>query len=159
MAVPFGGQRIGVVSVMGTDVQPLCPDGEPSLALLDPVDAARAAASAVRPECDLVVVMAYADQETLDRLLQIPEVDVVIASRTMRRPPGYDNVGMRGHAALGYTGYQARRIGTMEITRGPDGRVESVTGDLVSLGESIPDDPAIAAIIEEYGSLDTHDVK
>jgi len=148
--IPFGGQKIAVISVMGTDMPPICPGCNPPLRLLDPFESARRTASAVRPQCDLVVVLAQAEQEELERLLAIPEVDIVIAARTIYIPAGFDNVGLHGHAVLAYTGYEARRIGHMTIERNAQGRIVSAHGDLAALGTAVPDDPEIAKLVAEY---------
>jgi len=150
LGVPFGGQRIGVISVMGFDLQPICPSCDPPLALLRPFESVQRTASAIRRGVDLVVVMAYTDQEGIEQILSIPDVDVVIASRTLYPPDGFDNVGRHGHTAIGYTGYEGRRIGEMHIRRGDNGRIGSVEGDLHNLGEDVPDDPALAGIVAAH---------
>ncbi len=150
LGIPYGGMEIAVISVMGDDELPDYAEGEPAIGVIDPVTSARRAAELVRKDVELVVVLAGTNQQAIDSIMTIPDVDVVIASRTLHQPQGYSNVGQRGHAALGYSGYQGRRLGQMDLTLGEDGRVASVSGDLIWLGEDVPDDPTVAAVIDEY---------
>jgi 2',3'-cyclic-nucleotide 2'-phosphodiesterase (5'-nucleotidase family) len=150
LGISFGGQKVGVISVMGSDLQPVCPTCDPPLDLLDPLESVQRSVSAIRQNVDLVVVLAYTDQEQIERMLSIPAVDIVVAARTLYPPSGYDNAGMRGHVALAYTAYEGRRIGQMRIQRAADGRIASAEGDLHSLGETVSEDPDLADLVARY---------
>jgi len=152
VGLPLTRLRIAVISVMGLDEPPLCPECPEPLDLLNPVDAAQRAATAARGQADLVVVLAATGQETLDRLLQIPEVDVVVAARVLPVPANRSNVGMVGHAVLAYTGYEARRIGYayLDLQDSPGRRVVAAAGDLAALGEDISDEPHMARLVASY---------
>lgn len=150
LGIPFGGQTVGVISAMGSDVQPVCPTCDPPLHLLDPFESVTKTAAEIRPTVDLVVVLACTGQEEIERFLTIPQVDVVIASRTLYPPDGFDNVGMHGRVALGYTAYEGRRLGVMRVERDQRGGVTNAEGDLEGLGEDMPDDPILAEVVAAY---------
>jgi 2',3'-cyclic-nucleotide 2'-phosphodiesterase (5'-nucleotidase family) len=149
LGIPFGGMRIGVISVIGKDTPPYAGDRGDSLLLLQPVEAARHYSRQLRQKCDLIVVLAYTNQTALDSLLSLPDVDMVIATRTLTVPSGYQNVGMRKHAVLAYTGYEARRIGVVTVKLSPAGRILSAKGELIVLGKNRPEDPGMNALISE----------
>ena len=147
--IPFGGIRIGIVSVMGTDIEPMCVPCTPNIEVVDPVMSARMAVAEIRSESDIVVVLASTPVEQLLEIADIPGIDIAIAARTHHIPPGMSNVGLHGNTVVGFTGYQARRIGYMHARIGNNG-IESVVGDLISLGPAIPDRPDIARIVDRY---------
>lgn len=147
--IPFGGIRIGIVSVMGADIEPMCVPCTPEIEVVDPVVSARMAVDKIRGESDIVVVLASTPVEQLLEISDIPGVDIVIATRTHHVPPGMSNVSLRCSTVVAFTGYQARRIGYMRAATGSNG-IESVSGDLISLGPAIPDRLDIAQIVDRY---------
>ena len=149
LGIPFGGLRVGVLSVMGRDLIPFIPDTCEPAFLLDPLAAVRTFSRRIRSQCDLVAVLAYTDQALLDSLVSMPGVDIVIAARTLNVPPGYTNVGMRGRAALAYTGYEARRIGVMRIRLDSSRNMTEARGDLITLSENLPEDETVRAMVQE----------
>ena len=159
LGIPFGGIRVGVVSVMGRDIEPLCVPCDPVIETLDPVESAREAAAEVAGSCDLVVVIASTSFSELERLTTVPHVDAVVASRSHHPRRENDAVSLRDSTVLAYSAYEARRIGYMILSLGADGGAESVRGDLVTLGEDMPDDPDMADMVERYhAELETRDI-
>ena len=159
LGIPFGGIRVGVVSVMGRDIEPLCVPCDPAAVTLDPVESAREAAAEVAGSCDLVVVAASTSFSELERLTALPHVDAVVASRSHHLRREDDAVNLRDSTVLAFSAYEARRIGYMILSLGADGGVESVRGDLVTLGEDMPDDPDMVDMVERYhAELQTRDI-
>ena len=149
--VPYGGLRVGVTSVLGQDHAPAFGGEDRSVEVGDPVAAVRQIVGNMRDECDLVVVLAHTNRSALDEILAIDGVDVVIACRLLRGTGGIGNVALVDGKVLCHTAYQARRIGYARITVDEAGRIVSATGDLVSLGPDVADDPAMARLVAEHG--------
>ena len=146
----YGGTKIGVVGVMSGDIPPLCIDCDAPIEILPPVPRVEAAVAELDGQCELIVVLAYAPMDQIEQIAQIPGVDVVIVSRTLYPPYGYENVNLKDGTVIAFTGYQSRRVGHTTLYLTDDGRVVSVEGDLVNLGENMPEDPKTSRLIEQY---------
>jgi 2',3'-cyclic-nucleotide 2'-phosphodiesterase (5'-nucleotidase family) len=148
--IPYGGRNVGIISVMGPDVPPMCADCGVPLKVLPSIPSVRAAVAQIADAVDVIVVLASTPLDEVVRISAIPEVDVVIAARTLNPPRNYRNVGLRNGAVIAFTGYQARRIGHMVISFDSSGEVSEVTGDLVGLGQDMLDDKKLSRLVENY---------
>ncbi len=145
-----GEARVGVACVIGENVPTRFPEHTPPVRVTDAVDAAGSAAASLRPDCHLVVLLAHVAKEDLPPLLALEDVDVVIATRLISGIAPFRNVGMENGTLMAFTSYQARRIGYAHLDMDESCELVGARGDLVPLDDSIPADPGIAPIVQEY---------
>jgi 2',3'-cyclic-nucleotide 2'-phosphodiesterase (5'-nucleotidase family) len=150
LGIPYGGMKIGVISVLSGDIPPLCVDCDAPLDIRSPVESVKAAVSELMGKCDVIVVLAYAPMDHIEEISRISGVDAIIVSRTLYPPYGYENVGLKDSMAILFSGYQSRRIGHATLQFTDDTHLVSVDGDLVNLGERMPEDRGITRLIDEY---------
>jgi len=143
-----GRRKVGLISVMGLDRAPLVQPTDPTFRLDDPIEAVDRYVGELRGHVDLVVVMAYLDEGDVDRLLAVDGVDVVLVTRLARIPGEW--VVRRGDKVVGYSTFQGRGVGHIDLTLNDAGRITRAEGDLTQLTEEYPDDPAIAQLKREF---------
>lgn len=164
-----GGLRVGVIGVIGQDARSVAlPSGITDLDFRDPVPIVRAHVAALRPEVDLIVVLAHqgktgpmqSDAEARPEVQRDFDEDVRLAGAV----EGID-VLVGGHAHRGIeTPFVHPRTGTLIVQtygygtrlgylklqlRG--GRVAAHTGELIEVrSDDLPADPLVASKIAAY---------
>lgn len=164
-AAPFPATTVvelpgGAVGILGVTADAPLPGAPPAaeLAVADPIAAARAAVASLRPRCRLVVALSSLGLvEDMRLAREVPGIDVVLGSgsRTMT-----SRAQESGGTLIVHAGAKGMRLGRLELTLAPgaEGRWSDASAtpgaprryawSLVPLEKSIPDDPAVAAVLE-----------
>jgi hypothetical protein len=101
----------------------------------------------LRNQVDVIVLMANVSLEVLDRLRQIDGIDVLLMTRLTRIPGKY--VVADATPAIGYSTIEGRGVGQIDVTLS-NGEVKRAEGSLTMLSESIPEDPLMLQIRQEF---------
>ncbi len=163
------GVRVGVIGVIGPDAgSAVLPAGIADLEFRDPAAAIAPIVEELRPQVDLVVVLAHqgktgpqqTDAEShpdlqrdfdADVLLAgtVPGIDVIVgghAHRGIERPFVHPETGTLIVQTYGY----GTRLGVLRLQL-RDGRVASHAGELVTTWTArVTPDPAVAQVVEHY---------
>jgi len=140
--------RVGLVSVMGLDRPPLTTPTDPTLRLSDPVAAVRGVVNELCGQTDLIVVMAYTGQADIDTIRAIGGVDVVISARQLRIPPEW--VSFSEGKVVGYSSFQGRGVGWIDLTLVGPHRVTRASGDLAMMSADIPNHERMMQLKHEF---------
>lgn len=168
------GVRVGVLGVIGEDVRSVVSqDGIADLDFQDPAAALAPLVKELRPQVDLVIVLAHqgktgpqqADAEARTELQRdfdedirlagaVPGIDVLIgghAHRGIARPFVHPQTGTLIVQTYGY----GTRLGVLRLQL-RDGRIASHAGELVTTWTArVTPDPAVAQVVERYKQLAT----
>lgn len=134
--------RIGIVGL--TEHDPTVAAQVSGFTIDDPLISARRSILRARPQCDLLVVLAYLPEDQAFKLLDLnPEIDVVIAPRGRwgRRYRGH-------HGMIVYADRQTKALGELRIYVDEAGNVKNITERTTLLDERIPDDPGVARLVK-----------
>lgn len=151
------GRRIGIVGVVGAKGLPA---GD-RFTVREPLEPVRSAVAELRRSCDLVVVLSSLGVEGDVGLAEaIPGIDVILGggSRIVTKAPR-----AAGSALIVHAGAKGMRLGRLELevdpgSAGPWSDRGAVTvgpgrryrWSAVSLSASIPDDPGLASLLEDF---------
>jgi hypothetical protein len=127
--------RLGIVGVSEKGTA-----SESAFVIEDPLVAARRVIAQVRPQVDLLLVMAYLQPPMIDRLVrENPHIDIVLAD--VGRPQVFEPRWV-GKTFVAYTYYQTKMLGELRLYR--DARTGAVrySHRAVELDRVIPDDPS-----------------
>ena len=163
------GVRLGVIGIIGQDARSVAlPAGITDLDFDDPAEAIAPIVAALRPQVDLIVVLAHqgktgpqqTDAEAHPSLQRdfdedirlagaVPGIDVLVgghAHRGIEEPYVHPKTGTIIVQTYGY----GTRLGVLRLTvRG--GRVISHQGELLKTwSEKVEPDPAVAAVVDKY---------
>jgi hypothetical protein len=155
----FGGARVGIVGLAGTQQLAVRPQPGRDLEPGDPFAAAREAVAQLRPACRLVVVLSSLGLDDDLRLARtVPGIDVILGSfsHAMLSEPRVEGTTLILHA-----GAKGMRLGRLDVEvaagasgpwlpkgAGTGGRRFAWT--LVPLDTSLPDQPALAQLIDRH---------
>lgn len=166
------GVRLGVIGIIGEDARSVAlPSGITSLDFRDPVPIVRELVAELKPQVDLIVVLAHQgktgpmqtdaesrpevqrDFDTDIRLCdEVPGIDVFVgghAHRGIERPYIHPRHGTLIVQTYGY----GTRLGYLRL-RLRDKRIVSHTGELLKVwSDQLPPDPVIAARTRKYKEL------
>lgn len=161
--------RVGVIGVIGPDVgSAVSPDGIADLEFEDPATAIAPLVTLLRPQVDLLVVLAHqgktgpqqTDAETHAGLQRdfdadirlaadVPGIDVIVgghAHRGIERPHVVPETGTIIVQTYGY----GTRLGVLRLQL-RDGRIASHAGELVTTWTArVSPDPAVARVVDRY---------
>lgn len=149
------GGRVGAkpirVGILGVTAKPKgAPAAGSPYTIADPVEAARKYVPELRAKCDLLVILAYTDRETANRIgNETKEVDLVLAAHQFPIQNGVDEAG---DAVVAYIANETRWIGEIRLYReegAKEGPIASYFHRNVPLDRQIPDDPAAAKMVTE----------
>lgn len=157
-----GGHRIGIFGVTGPAPQTLSPQVRAAAPTVqEPFAAARRAVAELRRTCRLVIALSQLGLEEDARLARgVPGIDVILGghSRALTPVPRIE-----GSTLIVHAGAKGMRLGRLavEISPGKDGPwvTRAVAKDgvpriydwsLVQLDAAIPDNPALARLLERH---------
>ena len=141
----FGGQKVGVISVMGTDKTLV---GDPDdLSLRDAKAAVVSVLQEVTARSDVVVVLAQTTLEEGVSILETDGVDALIICRYDRQSSRAAMDTQGGVLAGSY--HSGRKVGWFELELG-DSRPTPAEAKNDFLSDEIGDEPQMAALITRY---------
>lgn len=155
MTIQAGSARVAVTSAVAPAfVQPAdLDDGHGRvLEVLDATSALIDAVAELRQDADVVVVMAHVGIDAATALADAVadtggDIDILIVSHG--GPLLLDPLH-RGGTIIAAAGLRGQFIGRLDITLDAAGAVAAVAGGPVMLNESVPDDPALSALYQDY---------
>jgi hypothetical protein len=165
-----GGLRVGVFGIAGNQNLGVPGLPERDLRVQDHVAAARAAVSALRSGVDLVVALSQLGLEMDARLArEVPGIDIILGGFTRQVTPTPRIEGTTMLLQSGAKGMQLGRLGLQVVPGGKGAwtpRTEARGGEarvydwsLVPLNTTLPDHPALAALLEHHrGELRSHNL-
>ena len=141
-----GAKAIRVAFIGVTETTPAPP---PGFKFIDPVEAARRAATEARKKADLVVLLAKVSSEEAARIArEAADVDVVIAGNGMSLAEGFTPPIVVDHTVVAFTPFETRMIGELRIYRSADGKF-TTRQRFIALDEfAIPEDPAAKLVVD-----------
>jgi 2',3'-cyclic-nucleotide 2'-phosphodiesterase (5'-nucleotidase family) len=144
----LGGRRVRVGLVGVTEPAPAAladrlAVASASYTIGDPVEAVRRAMPELRAKCDLVVVLAYVDRATAQRIGALGP-DVVVAAHQF---PLFNKTDAAGDATVAYVSTQTKWLSELRLARASAGRLSVVAHRDVPLDAATPSDPDAAALV------------
>lgn len=125
----------------------------------DPVEVARSVIDGLPSEVDIIIVLAHVGLDTELQLRdEVPDIDVIVGgSRVFRTatPLWDEETGVLIlPSEQPSPGHAGRLLGKATLSFDPSGRLLDHDAQMISLGPDIPDDPAQAALLQEYLETD-----
>jgi 5'-nucleotidase/UDP-sugar diphosphatase len=149
---PWLVQKVGRVKVglfgLFSDKGSLGPSAD-SLAVGDPVAAAREAVAELRKQGATVIVLlsTLGKLETEDLALVVDGIDVAVAARNV---PLLQRSRMVNQTTVVLGGEQSQYMGVTEVALDARGRPVSATSGMYMLGPDVPEEPAMLARVTAY---------
>ncbi len=143
-------RKIGFIGLVHTDVGPK--GLGKGLRLLDPDAALRQNLAIIRPQCDLVVVLAFLTPEEIYKLArQYPEVDVFLGGLTPVSSAPFEVAGPRAapRTIVSYLGDQGCTLARLTVQRSENGP-PLAQGSAKLLDEDVEQDPSFIGLLSEF---------
>jgi hypothetical protein len=156
-----GGVRVGIFGLSGNPRLPVGPLPGRDLVVQDPTAAARRAVAELRRSCRLVILLSQLGLDGDARLArEVPGIDVILG--------GYDRATtptphLEGGALIVHAGAKGMQLGRLELEIPPDAQgpwtaraaargtaARVYDWKLVPLDTSLPDQPALAALLDRH---------
>lgn len=123
---------------------------EPAVRVLDATETVRRYVQEVSGQADIIIVLSHMgldfDQEVAKA---VPGIDVIIGGKSGAVLNPANRVSPTG-PVIAQAGSQGKYLGVLRLKFDGQGNLLGVEGGPVSLGSDIPDDPAMADLIERY---------
>lgn len=156
-----GGARLGIIGLT-TETTPQASSPGPTLAFRDAREAAERAIAAIRAEGPATIVLLSHLGLAADQALaaSLPGVDVILGGHShtlLADLPGADGPspilvdGPDRMVRILQAGAYGRWAGRFDLDLAPDGRVLAHGGRVLPITPDLPEEPAVAAIVAEYG--------
>lgn len=121
--------------------------------LINPAAALRGAINVVKPNADIIVVLAFMPPEEIHELARKhPEVNIFVGGLTPVTSAPYELAGPRANPTtlVTYLGDQGCTVAWLKAQFPKTGRPPIATGRVVALDESVKPDPAFVGLISEF---------
>ncbi len=146
-----GETTVGVISVVSTELGAAIEESSASEGVMvtvgDPAAAIATSLAAMDPT-DIVVVLAHMTRdEALELALSVSDVDVIVAAHDKVLP---SLAVESGDALVLSTGYEGKWVARLDLRLDADQRIDDYTSEAVMLDGRFEDDPALAALYEEF---------
>ncbi len=137
--------RVGFIGL--TERYPGVVNPNSGFTIEDPLKRIRQVLPEVRSKADLIVVLAYVNQETARKLAQEnPDIDVILAANQMAQPV---EAMREGKTIIAYAWQQTKSIGELRLYMDSSGKVVDYINRYLALDKSIPDQPEAAQMVAE----------
>lgn len=151
LALQVGGITVGVIGVVSAGMKQTVEESSAAEGIMvtvgDPVAAISAAVAALDSP-DLVVVLAHMSRdEALELALSVSDVDVIVTAHDKIQP---SLATESGDALVLTTGYDGKWVARLDLTLDAQNRILGYENEAVMLDDRFEDDPALAALYEEY---------
>ncbi|AAB90365.1 bifunctional metallophosphatase/5'-nucleotidase [Archaeoglobus fulgidus] len=142
-----GGVKVGFIGILGVDAQRKVYSHE-NVTFEDPVVAAKEAVEdLVREGAEVIIALSHSGiDEDLVLAEEVPEIDVIIAGhdhRVLEEP-----IVTPGGTVIVETGDSLRYLGVLEIEYEDEVKLKSYS--LLEINDSIPDDPEVGLMVQNY---------
>jgi 5'-nucleotidase/UDP-sugar diphosphatase len=147
------GYRAAIVGLTDAHVENLTSAiGGPIVRASDPTAALKTVMAEVTGKANVIVVLSHlGTQEDRDLAQAVPGITVIVGGKTGEIVPP-TQVGPTG-AVLVQASSQGRYLGILRLTLDSEGKVVATRGEEKSLGDEIPDDPAMAKFLDDQTKL------
>lgn len=113
----------------------------------DPLKRIRQVLPEVRSKVDLIVVLAYVNQETARKLAQEnPDIDIILAANQLAQPA---EAMREGKTIIAYAWHQTKSLGELRLYMNSSGKVVDYMNRYLALDKSIPNHPEAAKMVAE----------
>lgn len=157
-----GDVRVAVFGLM-TKEAATYPAGKEAFDVADETETARQTVAALRGRADIIVALSHGG-ESLDQRLaeQVPEIDVIVGGHSHSRLPSGETVWhsqeLKASSVNGTVIVQAHQwggeLGRLDLLFSKDQsgawRVDRYRARLIPVSADIPDDAAVAAVVEQF---------
>ena len=143
----IGAIKVGIFGVTTTERVESFVKAETGFKLKDPYEAARSIVAQLENKCDIVVALSHLALHGNNQLAEKVEgIDVIIS--------GHQGYHLRSPKKVGNTlmmqpGSQGKYLGQLEL-KVISGKIASNDGKTVALSASIPDDPKLVNLVDEF---------
>jgi len=149
--VQAGDVSVGVIGVVSRDFTETIEESSVvdgvTVTVGDPVAGIEAAQAAMGPT-DIVVVLAHMTRdEALALALEVSDVDVIVSAHDKILP---SLATESGDALVLTTGYDGKWVARLDLTLGLEKQILGYESDAVLLDTRFEDDPALAALYQEF---------
>ena len=142
--VTVGGREIAILGLTNAET-PLIPAVGGSIAVGDPLEAARQYIPALRQRAAIVIVLSNLGKEMDQRLArEVPGITAIIGGhdREFLQPPL-----QVGRVVIAQAGFNGEGLGLLKLDIDSSGSITASTGEIRYLQSEIPDDPAMRSLI------------
>lgn len=116
----------------------------------DAIEGAKAIVPEVRAACDVLVLLAHMDEDEARRLVEaVPGIDLVVLGHDPQNRPFGQPIEVGTTRLLRATA-QGQFVGQLDVRLGADQRIAEVGNRMHSLTAAYPDDPDMAARLDEF---------
>lgn len=146
----MGNIKVGIIGIIGntTDVTSKMKDlPDAGISVLNPQETIEKFVAEIRDKVDFVILMTH---QHIGRnwvyARKIDGIDVIVGGhhkQKLKTPYNANNT------FIVQAGEKGQYQGMLEVTRGPDG-TNSAENELVPIGDKIPDDPEVKAMIDDF---------
>ncbi len=140
----IGGRDIAVLGLTNAETQLIPAVGE-SIAVGDPLEAARKYVPILRQQATIVIVLSNLGKEMDQRLArEVPGITAIIDGhdREFLQPPL-----VAGQVVIAQAGFNGEGLGLLKLDIDSSGSITAFVGEIRYLRNEIPDDPAMRSLI------------
>lgn len=141
------GLKIGIIGIMGTDVEKKMKEIDGSLSVLDPLKTATDRVAELKDKVDYVIVMTH---QHMGRNWQVAKkiegIDLVVGGHHKQKLETPYNAN---NTYIVQSGEKGQRQGIFEVEIAADG-TKTVKNTLVPMSDKIANDPDVKAMIDQY---------
>ena len=138
--------RFGILGVTEPDAGSA--PGEREIAqVLDPTATVQRYLAEIRAKSDVLIVLSHLGLD-LDKALaqQVPGIDIIVGGRSRKLLAQPEK---SGDTVITQVGYDGEWLGRLDVSLS-QGKVTESRGEVVGLGPDVPDDPALAKLVESW---------
>lgn len=136
----LAGHRIAFIGITAPA------EGDPDFTVTPPLDAAKEYVAKARAEADIIILLSNAGAVTNKAIAaQVPDIDLIISGGrdTLEQPAQPTAGSLVVQADLSSSGHAGRKVGKLQATFDPRGRLVGHEWQTVELGPSVADDPGL----------------
>ena len=143
------GHRIAIIGLTG-----VVPEAAHGFQVRDPLETARQLVSQLRPQADIIIILAHVGQEVEQRLREIQGIDVIVGGSVRRIVSSA--LWDEGNGVLilpserPSRGHAGRQIGVARLSFDGSGRLLDYESQMIALTPDFADDPELIALLQRY---------
>jgi 2',3'-cyclic-nucleotide 2'-phosphodiesterase (5'-nucleotidase family) len=144
VVVSTGGRDIAILGLTSSET-PLVPAVGGSIAVGDPLEAARKYVPLLRQQTGIIIVLSNLGKDVDQRLArEVPGITAIIGGRDREflQPPLISN-----HVVIAQAGFNGEALGLLKLELDAAGGITASRGEMRYLRADIPDDPAMRALV------------
>jgi 2',3'-cyclic-nucleotide 2'-phosphodiesterase (5'-nucleotidase family) len=142
----LSGHTIAIAGLSGGD-------GNGEIAILDPLEAARAVTAEVTHQADIIILLSHAGSLTDQQIANtVPSIDLIISGGAPEIPSPWRSAEMDTlvlHADAASPGHAGRRLGIARLVFNDAGQLADFRWQRLNLGPQIASDPVMTGWIQQ----------